>query len=236
VLLREGAQRFVVLAQQDVRVGPRPKTFVGMLRAGLLDKTGVARLLLHAGQGVELSAEFRIEEGIERIRQLHEVAVRVVDDAAFHVLGGVGHGVSLLFSPDDAPASPVRKRIRAGYRPDMKIQEIQQVAARGRNAKTALFAGLGLAALAWIAVTTAATMKEPGVGGFFAGLFGGFFIALLIAGASAWLALSIVVPFRKLAELGDGAALEASLKDVLDELEKRRLETVARINQRAAWR
>src|SRR5262249_32901181 len=137
---------------------------------------------------------------------------------------------------DDAPARPVRKRIRAGYRPGMEMPNVQQVAARGRNAKTALFAGLGLAVLAWIAITTAATMKEPGVGGFFAGRFGGVFIALLIAGASAWLALSIVVPFRKLAELGDGAALEASLKNVLDELEKSRLETVAKVNQRAAWR
>src|SRR5690242_12600493 len=104
------------------------------------------------------------------------------------------------------------------------------LANRGKTAKIALYGGLGLAAFAWIAVTIAATVKEPGIGSFFAGLFGGFILALMIAGATAWIAIRIAIPSRKPVDTGEGADLEASLRDVLDELEKSRLETVAKIN------
>ena len=106
---------------------------------------------------------------------------------------------------------------------------------RIKTAKVALYAGLGLAAFAWIAVTIAAAVKQPGIGSFFAGLFGGFVLALLIAGAAAWIAVQIAAPPRRFVDPSAGADLEASLRDVLEELEKSRLETLAKINARAAW-
>ena len=118
----------------------------------------------------------------------------------------------------------------------MTISSAQDPTDRGKTAKVALYGGFGLAVLVWIAVTLATVVKEPGVGSFFAGLFGGFILALMIAGATAWIALRIAVPPRKPVDTGEGAELEASLRDVLDELEKTRLETVAKINARAAWR
>jgi hypothetical protein len=94
-----------------------------------------------------------------------------------------------------------------------------------------------LALLAWIGIIVASIRKTPGIEGVLGGIFGGLFIALLVAVAGAWLAMRVAFPpSPKVIDPAEGVDLEASLRDVLDELEKSRLETIGQINQRAAWR
>ena len=109
VLAQECAHRIVVLAQHDVGVPALAEGRIGVVGAGL---GGIALLpLRQLGQGVIGRPEFPIEVGIEHIRQLHEVAVGVVDDPA----GGVWHGVSPYLFPNHAPPRLFRKQIRARY-------------------------------------------------------------------------------------------------------------------------
>lgn len=107
--------------------------------------------------------------------------------------------------------------------------------ARRRAGRQALGASAGLAGLAWIGIAAAAAIRSPGWEGILGGLFGGLVLALAIMGAGAWLAMRLAAEPAP-PETVDGEAIEASLKDVLDELEASRLATLAQINARAAWR
>ncbi|MEW5684683.1 MAG: DUF3137 domain-containing protein [Pseudomonadota bacterium] len=93
-----------------------------------------------------------------------------------------------------------------------------------------------IAAVAWIAVAFGSIRRSPGWEGWLSGIFGGGFLALVIAGGGAWAVMLLVLrPARKQAE----AALVAddhALAPLLRELEAVRLDTVRRVNAAALWR
>jgi hypothetical protein len=92
-----------------------------------------------------------------------------------------------------------------------------------------------LAVVAGLALAITTIVRRPDWEGVLGGLFGGFFVALLIMGGGAWVVIWLAsAPKRP--DTAGGAELEASLGDVLAELEKSRLETIAQINKRAFWR
>jgi hypothetical protein len=107
---------------------------------------------------------------------------------------------------------------------------------RGKMAGKLLMGAAVLAVVAWIAVAAAAIARQQNLEGILGGIFGGFFMGLLIMGAGAWIALKMAMGPPKPPDLSAGDAIAASLKHVLDELERTRLETVAAINQRAMLR
>ena len=88
-------------------------------------------------------------------------------------------------------------------------------------------AGVGLAA--------AAIIRNPTLEGVSGGVFGGFTLALVIMGIAAWSAMALMRT-PKPVDAAAGDALAMQLKDVLDEVEAARLETVEAINRRAVWR
>jgi Protein of unknown function (DUF3137) len=92
---------------------------------------------------------------------------------------------------------------------------------------------LGL--LAGVAVAVASIVRDPGVEGILGGVFGGLVLALVITGAGAWAAMSLASGPKAPDTVG-GEAIEADLKDVLDEVEATRLDIVEKINRRAMWR
>ena len=102
-----------------------------------------------------------------------------------------------------------------------------------RSLASGVFIAFGaLAVLAWIGIIIGSIRKTPGIEGVLGGIFGGLFVALLVAVAGAWLAMRVAFPpSPRVVDPAEGADLEASLRDVLDELEKSRLETVRQINQ-----
>lgn len=99
-----------------------------------------------------------------------------------------------------------------------------------------LFAALALAVVVWIAVAWASIQKTPGWEGWLAGIFGGGFTALLIAGGGAWAAMLLLRPSRREAEIVDKVAVDDELGRILAELEIARLRTQRQINAGAVWR
>jgi hypothetical protein len=109
-------------------------------------------------------------------------------------------------------------------------------AMRRRMAGGALAAFGALAVVAGLALAIAAIIRKPGWEGVIVGIFGGGFVVLLIMGAGAWVTMWLASGPRARPDTSEGEAIEASLRDVLAELEKTRLETVQKINARAIWR
>lgn len=108
---------------------------------------------------------------------------------------------------------------------------------RRKQAATA-FALFGIVAIiAALAIAIASIVRSPNLEGVLGGLFGGLFVGLLVAVSGAWLAMRIVFPGEKAKpDPNAGADLEASLRDVLAELELARIATIAQVNARAMWR
>jgi hypothetical protein len=96
-----------------------------------------------------------------------------------------------------------------------------------------LFMVLGV--VAGIALAVATIIRNPGWEGIVGGVFGGFFVGLLITGAGAWVSLAMMRGPR-IPNTAGGEEIEAQLGDVLAELEKSRIETLEQINRRAMWR
>jgi hypothetical protein len=110
---------------------------------------------------------------------------------------------------------------------------------RAQRAKTAgkVLAGAAvLAVVTGLAIGIAGIIRQPNLEGIATAVFGAFFIALLIMGASAWIAMRMMTGPPRPPDLSAGDAIAASLKHVLDELELTRLETVNAVNRRATWR
>jgi hypothetical protein len=93
-----------------------------------------------------------------------------------------------------------------------------------------------LALVAGFAIAIAAIVRKPDLEGILGGVFGGIFLGLLIMGAGAWVAIRLATGPKPPPDTAGSDEIEASLRDVLAELEKTRLEIIGRINARAAWR
>ncbi|MDP3740154.1 MAG: DUF3137 domain-containing protein [Hyphomonadaceae bacterium] len=107
---------------------------------------------------------------------------------------------------------------------------------RRKMAGGALFGFAVMAVFAGVAIATAAILRNPNLEGILGGVFGGFFAALLIMGAGAWVTIWLAREPKAAPDPEAGADIEASLKGVLDELERARLETIRQINMRAMLR
>ncbi len=92
-----------------------------------------------------------------------------------------------------------------------------------------------LGIVAGIALAVASIVRDPGIGGIQGGVFGGFVVALVITGAGAWAAMSLMRGPKAPPDTVGGEAIAAELKDVLAELESARLEIVEKINRRTLW-
>lgn len=101
--------------------------------------------------------------------------------------------------------------------------------------RVVFIAFLGLAAIAWIGIAVSANARMPGIVGVVTAIFGGFFLAVLIAAVGGWIALKLSEPrvaARPVATGAEGPEISAMLAD----LETERLETVRQLQERSAWR
>ncbi len=92
-----------------------------------------------------------------------------------------------------------------------------------------------LALTVWVGIAAAAIIGNPTMEGVATGVFGGFIPALVIMGIAASSGM-VLIKKPKPVDMVAGDALAMQLKDVLDEVEAARMETVAAINRRAFWR
>ena len=104
-----------------------------------------------------------------------------------------------------------------------------------RTARGVLVVAAMLALTVWVGIAAAAIIRNPTMGGLATGVFGGFIPALVIMGIAAWSAMALMQK-PKPVDMVASDALAMQLKDVLDEVEAARMETVAAINRRAFWR
>jgi hypothetical protein len=95
---------------------------------------------------------------------------------------------------------------------------------------------LGLAAIAWIGIAVSANARMPGVVGVLTGLFGGFFVALLIAAIGGGVALKLSEPERVRLQPVSLEGLEPELAAILSDLEVHRVDIVRQVKERSAWR
>ncbi|ODT86430.1 DUF3137 domain-containing protein [Phenylobacterium sp. SCN 70-31] len=105
------------------------------------------------------------------------------------------------------------------------------------GAARALALVLLVAALAWAAILFGAVRQQPGWEGWVSGLFGGGFMALLIAAAGAW---GVLFTLRRANRPAAGPPqlflAEGELAQVLAELEEVRERTKQQIHAGALWR
>ncbi|PZQ63217.1 MAG: hypothetical protein DI570_09915 [Phenylobacterium zucineum] len=107
---------------------------------------------------------------------------------------------------------------------------------RGGSGASALALVFLTAAVAGVAVAFGSIRRTPGLEGWLTGVFGGGFLALLIAAGGAWAVMLLVLrPARKQAEAAM-VADDHELAPLLRELEAVRLDTVRRVNAAALWR
>lgn len=107
---------------------------------------------------------------------------------------------------------------------------------RRRMAGGAFLAFAVMAIVAGVALAIAAIVRKPNWEGILGGVFGGLFLALLIMGGGAWVSIRLASGPKAPPDTWGGEDLEASLRDVLAELEKTRLEIVQKVNARAMLR
>jgi hypothetical protein len=138
-----------------------------------------------------------------------------------------------MFSHDDALAGAFRKAFPRPIPCPMTGADKGVTRRSMAGGMLGLFMALGV--VAGIALAVAAIIRNPGWEGIVGGVFGGFFVGLLIMGAGAWVSLAMMRPPR-IPDTEGGEEIEAQLRDVLAELEKSRIETLEQINRRAMWR
>lgn len=96
----------------------------------------------------------------------------------------------------------------------------------------AAFAAVGVAA--WIAVAVGAIIRKPGWEGWLTGIFGGFFVGLLIMAGGAWTAISLARAPKPPDDFTPPS--DPELAAVLAELETARQDTLRQIKALASWR
>jgi len=101
--------------------------------------------------------------------------------------------------------------------------------------RVVFIAFLGLAAIAWIGIAVSANARMPGIVGVVTAIFGGFFLAVLIAAVGGWIALKLSEP-RVTARPAPSGAEGPEVSAMLADLETERLETVRQLQERSAWR
>ena len=103
--------------------------------------------------------------------------------------------------------------------------------------RVVFIAFLGLAAIAWIGIAVAANSRTPGVVGLATSVFGGFFVALLIAAVGGWVALKLSEPRKPYApEVMSADEVGGEMHAILTDLERYRQDIAQQVKERSAWR
>lgn len=102
-------------------------------------------------------------------------------------------------------------------------------------ARSVLTVAALLSVTAGVGIAAVAIIRNPTLEGVATGVFGGLMLGLVIMALGAWSAMALMRPPKPVDTVA-GDALAVQLKDVLDEVEAARLETVEAINRRAVWR
>lgn len=124
----------------------------------------------------------------------------------------------------------------------MTTQAAQDIAAKTQPAaqigRVVFIAFLGLAAIAWIGIAVAANSRTPGLIGFAAAVFGGFFVALLIAAVGGGIALKLSEPRTSAppSPMMGADELGGEMHAILTDLETYRQHVTQQVKERSAWR
>lgn len=104
--------------------------------------------------------------------------------------------------------------------------------------RVVFIAFLGLAAIAWIGIAVAANSRTPGLIGFATSVFGGFFVALLIAAVGGGIALKLSEPKKAelLPPVMSADELGGEMHAILADLEGYRQHVSQQVIERSAWR
>lgn len=103
--------------------------------------------------------------------------------------------------------------------------------------RVVFIAYLGLAAIAWIGIAVAANSRTPGVVGFAMSIFGGFFVALLIAAVGGGIALKLSEPRApQTAPATPNEEPDNETRAILNDLEAYRQDVYQQVVERSAWR
>ncbi len=122
----------------------------------------------------------------------------------------------------------------------MTTQAAHDTASKAPNSaqigRVVFIAFLGLAAISWIGIAVAANARTPGIVGLMTAIFGGFFLALLIAAVGGGVALKLSEPVTRRLQhtLADG--LDPDTAVILSDLEVHRVAIVRQVQERSAWR
>lgn len=115
-------------------------------------------------------------------------------------------------------------------------------AAEAEIGRVVFIAYMGLAAIAWIGIAVAANSRTPGLIGVATSVFGGFFVALLIAAVGGGIALKLSEPRKpQLTPATSGSATQgdepgSEMRAILSDLETYRQDVSQQLVERSAWR
>jgi len=123
----------------------------------------------------------------------------------------------------------------------MTMQSVQEFSGKVTPAaqigRVVFTAYLGLAAIAWIGIAVAANSRTPGLIGFATSIFGGFFVALLIAAIGGGIALKLSEPRTpQKAPVTPGEEPNSEMRAILGDLEAYRQDVYQQVVERSAWR
>lgn len=135
----------------------------------------------------------------------------------------------------------VRKAKAVGAIGPMTTQAAQEIPGKvppnSQIGRVVFTAFLGLAAIAWIGIAVAANSRTPGVVGLATAVFGGFFVALLIAAVGGWIAINLSVPPKPhLPEVMGVDEIGGEMHAILTDLEMYRQDISRQVKERSAWR
>lgn len=103
--------------------------------------------------------------------------------------------------------------------------------------RVVFIAYLGLAAIAWIGIAVAANSRTPGVVGVATAIFGGFFVALLIAAVGGGIALKLSEPRApQRTPITPSDEPPSEMRAILTDLETYRQDIYQQVVERSAWR
>lgn len=122
----------------------------------------------------------------------------------------------------------------------MTSQAAQEIAGKARPAaqigRVVFIAFIGLAAIAWIGIAVGANARTPGLVGLATSVFGGFFVALLIAAVGGGVALKLSEPRRQVRPLLATGNHGPEMQAILNDVEVYRQDILRQSTERTAWR
>ncbi|RYG34837.1 MAG: DUF3137 domain-containing protein, partial [Burkholderiales bacterium] len=151
------------------------------------------------------------------------------------------HSFHLVQDRGSDPSSRSQGGADGLYSRTMTMQSAREFAGKAtpeaQIGRVVFTAYLGLAAIAWIGIAVAANARTPGLIGFATSIFGGFFVALLIAAIGGGIALKLSEPrAARRAPAMPGDEPNGEMRAILGDLEGYRQDIYQQVVERSAWR